>query len=185
MKVKGAHAKLAGQFAARTTKRVYHAIVWGVPSPAEGKITTQIVRDPQNRLRMAVTDNTKVGKLAVTNWRVLQELDCHPNASGGTTGSASLVEFKLETGRTHQIRVHAKHLGHPLLGDETYGGKQICAGPHTAARVAQYEALWSETLLRPALHAKSLSFDHPDSGERMVFESEMASDMAAVVKLLG
>ncbi|CAE8635241.1 unnamed protein product, partial [Polarella glacialis] len=189
-----AHSALAAQFAARTSKRTYLALVWGVPEPREGTVVGAIGRDPGDRLRMTVVAEGK-GKHAVTHYSVVEALD---------GGHASMVRFRLETGRTHQVRVHSRHLGHPLLGDSTYGGAQLLRGPRSPERVALYEGqlfakgsiLNDETpgscsgqkatasLLRPALHAESLGFAHPFTGHSMSFGSKLAEDMELSAALL-
>ncbi len=161
------HAHLARQFMERTIERMYEAFVWGVPEPPEGRIEGAIGRDPRDRKRMAVVPAER-GKYAVTHYRVLEALPY-----------VSRVAFKLETGRTHQIRVHARHIGHPLLGDPTYGGQQIGAGPGTRKRKAFFKRLF-ERMPRQALHARTLGFEHPHSGEFLRFEAELPEDMQDV-----
>lgn len=200
-KQEAAHAAIMGQFAARTTKRTYVALVWGTPVPKSGTIHGAIGRDPGDRLRMTVVPDGK-GKHAITHYDVIEELD---------NGHVSLARFRLETGRTHQIRVHARHLGHPLVGDATYGGAQLLRGPQTASRVAFYRRLLGPhddeagrgpsklelgqdcsegralviiPLLRPALHAETLEFSHPSSGSRMAFSSPTPADMSRCIEAL-
>lgn len=146
------HAALMKQFTERSTGRVYHAMVLGVPEEPEGELTTRI-GPAREQSCMAVVGEEREGRVAITGYRVLESLH------GG-----SLVEFRLKTGRTHQIRVHASHLGHPLIGDATYSTQ------------AQTEACpQGVCLARPALHATSLAFNHPHSNERMLFEAPTSS----------
>eukprot|EP00933_Yihiella_yeosuensis_P072078 TRINITY_DN8036_c0_g1_i1.p1 TRINITY_DN8036_c0_g1~~TRINITY_DN8036_c0_g1_i1.p1 ORF type:complete len:666 (-),score=157.32 TRINITY_DN8036_c0_g1_i1:177-2174(-) len=177
-----AHAALAAQFAQRKSKRRYVALVWGVPKESTGKITGPIGRDPGDRLRMTVVGKGK-GKPAVTHYTVIEKFD---------GDHVSLVRFELETGRTHQVRVHARHIGHPLLGDATYGGAQLLRGPKTASRIDCYSKILPDVgkgsqegcLKRPALHAESLGFYHPDNGRWIDFTSELPDDMSTAVSLL-
>ena len=166
------HARLAAQFSRRTIRRVYEAIVWGIPDPPSGTVETQLGRDPRDRKRIAVLKDPH-GKHAVTHYEVLEEL----------TAYHSLVQFRLETGRTHQIRVHAKHLGHPVLGDETYGGTAMVYGPDTSNRKKFFANLFAR-MPHQALHAKSLGFLHPVSGENLYFESPIPENMAYVKQRL-
>ena len=159
-----AHQGLSAQFATRRLSRIYNALVWGVPGP-QGRIEGAIGRDPRNRKRMAV--RTSGGKPALTRYRVLKS----PSARW------SLVECRLETGRTHQIRVHMAHIGHPLLCDALYGG---------ARRRGQGEHLRAALALCPrqALHAARLAFVHPVSGAELAFESPLPADMQALIAAL-
>ncbi len=160
---------LARQFFERSTDRKYHALVWGDFEEAEGTITGNIARDPRNRKRMAVTDDEDFGKHAVTHYRVLQRF-----------GYVTLVECKLETGRTHQIRVHMKHIGHPVFNDELYGGDRIMKGT-VYTKYKQFIDNCFKIMPRHALHAKSLGFEHPATGERMHFDSELPQDFQSVL----
>ena len=160
---------LGKQFFDKTTKRAYQALVWGVPNPAEGRIESQITRNPKDRLQMAVSFDPEVGKHAVTHYTVLERF-----------GYTSLVECRLETGRTHQIRVHMKHIGHPLFSDERYGGDQILKGT-TYSRYRQFVQNCFEICPRQALHAKTLGFVHPKTGKEMFFNSELPADMQALI----
>jgi len=150
-----AHRTLAAQFADRTLHRVYHALLWGVPSPAAGEIEGAIGRHPTQRTRMAVV--AEGGKPALTRYRTLR--------AWGTV--VSLVECRLATGRTHQIRVHMTHIGHPLVGDATYGRspRRPPLPPEVMAPLI--------ALPRQALHAVAIGFRHPETGEPMTFESRM------------
>jgi 23S rRNA pseudouridine1911/1915/1917 synthase len=165
------HRRLARQFEARTIQRRYQGIIWGVPDPAEGRIEGDIARDPRDRKRMAVVPSGK-GKHAVTHFKTLEAFAC-----------AALLEFRLETGRTHQIRVHAKHMGHPLLGDVTYGGQSIHCGARSASRQAFFRNLF-EAMPRQALHAYTLGFDHPHTGEPLQFAAPPPPDMQFVLERL-
>lgn len=159
---------LGMQFFNRTTKRTYQALVWGVPDPAEGSVESRITRNPKDRLQMTVSFDPEVGKHAVTHYTVLEGF-----------GYTSVVECRLETGRTHQIRVHMKHLGHPLFNDERYGGNRILKGT-TYSRYTQFVQNCFEVCPRQALHAKTLGFLHPLTGEEMFFDSELPSDMSTL-----
>ena len=161
---------LGKQFFDKTTKRAYQALVWGVPDPAEGRIESQITRNPKDRLQMAVSFDPEVGKHAVTHYTVLERF-----------GYTSLVECRLETGRTHQIRVHMKHIGHPLFSDERYGGDQILKGT-TYSRYRQFVQNCFEICPRQALHAKTLGFVHPKTGREMFFNSELPADMQTLIE---
>jgi 23S rRNA pseudouridine1911/1915/1917 synthase len=163
-------AKLAKQFFERTTKRSYIALVWGDFAEDSGRIEGFIGRNIRDRKQMDVFDSEEQGKYAVTHYKVLERF-----------GYVTLVECKLETGRTHQIRVHFKHIGHPLFCDELYGGKKILKGT-TFSKYKQFIENNFELLNRQALHAKSLGFVHPVSGESMFFDSELAPDMLKVLE---
>merc|ERR1712190_324860 len=169
-----AHSALAEQFAKHTSHRTYLALVWGVPVPSQGTITGAIARDPADRLRMTVVPDGK-GKPAITHYSVLESLDA---------GHVALVRFQLETGRTHQVRVHSRHLGHPLLGDVVYKGAQLLRGPQTHSRVEAFRWLFEDVLTRPALHAATLAFNHPASSERLSFTSELPDDMQRSIAAL-
>jgi 23S rRNA pseudouridine1911/1915/1917 synthase len=160
------HRALSRDFAGRRIERAYSAFVWGVPVPASGEITGNIGRSPTNRKKMAVVGETR-GKPAITRYRVEHRF------GGGGIGLAALVECRLLTGRTHQIRVHLAHSGHPLIGDPVYRGRPGRAaaqlGPAGAAAAA---------FPRQALHARLLGFDHPATGEWLAFESPLPADLA-------
>lgn len=178
-----AHSSLAAQFKERSIKRTYLSITLGVPYPSQGKVETNIGRDFRDRKKMAAfAYASSRGRTAISNYTVLDE--------GLANGKAALVQWRLQTGRTHQIRVHAKYLGHPLFGDHTYGGGKVAvqkafriAGPSRILPLAQ-EAL---ALLnsRPALHAKTLGFTHPKTGEMMEFDSQLPEDFAKALSVLG
>ncbi len=165
------HGALSKQFANRTTRRQYVSFVWGIPDPKEGRIEANIGRDTRDRRKMAVVAPNK-GKHAITNYEVVERY-----------GYVSKVHFRLETGRTHQIRVHALNLGHPILGDETYGGKVLRYGPQIARRRAFFANIF-KTMPRQALHALTLGFKHPGTGEEVDFTSPLPDDMQAVEERL-
>lgn len=158
-KTEKALTHLAKQFFDRTTGRRYLALVWGQPDEEEGTIDAPIGRDPRNRLIYKVVDD-KEGKRAVTHYKVLEPMYY-----------VSLIECRLETGRTHQIRVHMNHLGHPLFGDERYGGDRIVKGT-VYQKYKQFVQNCFEIMPHHALHATSLAFTHPETGERLQFEIE-------------
>ncbi|MEE4115650.1 MAG: RluA family pseudouridine synthase [Marinilabiliaceae bacterium] len=160
---------LARQFFERTTGRRYTALVWGSPDPDEGTITGNIGRSPKDRKVMYVFKDGSDGKPALTHYRVLERL-----------GYVSLIECRLETGRTHQIRVHMSYINHPLFNDPEYGGDKILKGT-TFTKYQQFVRNCFNILPRQALHARYLSFDHPLSGKRMEFETELPDDMQAVI----
>lgn len=164
-KTSDAKTNLGKQFFNKTTKREYLALVWGCPSPSPGTIVGNIDRDPRDRLRMAVFDpDLGIGKHAVTHYEVLEPL-----------GPVSLVKCVLETGRTHQIRAHMKHIGHPLFADARYGGDQILRGVNSGA-YRKFVANCFEVCPRQALHARTLGFVHPVTRREMFFTSELPGD---------
>ncbi len=167
-KTDAAHAALAAQFAGRTIERAYDALVWGVPSPHRGEIAGNIGRSARNRKKMAVLRGG--GRAALTRYRVLRAF--------GTT--ASHLECRLGTGRTHQLRVHLAHLGHPIIGDPLYGGGRAVGRRDAGARVIAAVA----ALGRQALHAKRLGFRHPASGETIQFETKLPFDMSNLIYCL-
>ncbi len=169
-KTPDAKTNLGKQFFNKTTRREYVAVVWGVPDPAEGTITGNIDRDPRDRLRMAVFPEGDKGKHAVTHYKVLEDL-----------GPVSVIRCVLETGRTHQIRVHMRHKGHPLLNDARYGGDEILRGERTA-NYRRFVANCFDLCPRQALHARTLGFVHPKTGEEMFFTSEIPADMTAMIE---
>jgi len=162
--------RLSKQFFDRTTGRNYIAIVWGTPKPSSGIITGNVGRNLRDRKIMQVFPDGSQGKNAITHYTVLEDL-----------GYVSLVECRLETGRTHQIRVHFSHIKHPLFNDEEYGGDQILKGT-TFAKYQQFVKNCFKILPRQALHAKSLAFDHPVTGKRLSFDSELPDDMKQVIE---
>ena len=158
---------LSKQFFDKTSEREYVALVWGNVEDDEGSIEGNIGRHPKNRLQNTVFegDDAEKGKPAVTHFKVLERL-----------GYVTLVSCKLETGRTHQIRVHMKHIGHTLFNDERYGGEKILKGT-TFTKYKQFVDNCFKILPRQALHAKTLGFIHPKTGEKMSFTSELPEDM--------
>lgn len=168
-KTERANAVLAKQFFDHTTERRYIALVWGNFDEDEGTIVGNIGRNPKDRLQMWVFADGSDGKHAVTHWRVLQRF-----------GYVTLVECRLETGRTHQIRVHMQWQGHPLFNDERYGGDRILKGT-TFTKYRQFVENCFALMPRHALHAQSLGFTHPSTGERMHFESPLPDDFKAVI----
>lgn len=165
-----AHVKLAKQFFDHSIDRVYYALVWGNMAEEEGTITGNIGRSLRDRLKMAVFTEGENGKHAVTHYKVLKRL-----------GYVNLLECQLETGRTHQIRVHMEWLGHPLFNDERYGGDRILKGT-TFTKYKQFVENNFAIMPRHGLHAKSLGFVHPSTGERVYFESELPDDMLQVIE---
>jgi 23S rRNA pseudouridine1911/1915/1917 synthase len=170
-KTEEAYLALVEALRRRDVKRVYHAIVWGDPGPAEGVIDLPIGRDPRDRRRMAVVRGPSA-KPAVTRWRVLERY-----------GLATLVEARLETGRTHQIRVHFAALRHPVVGDPVYGGRV-----RKVLSLRPTERSLADTLLRllrrQALHAADLGFTHPVTGEALAFHSEPPQDLRDALERL-
>ena len=160
-----AQLKLAKQFFEHTTKRKYVAIVWGNLSEDEGTIDANIARDESDRMRFSVPKDPTKGRHAVTHYRVLERF-----------GYVTVVECQLETGRTHQIRVHLKHLGHPLFNDERYGGNKIISGT-IFSKYKQFIDNCFQILPRQALHAKTLGFIHPTTGKEVFFDSNIPEDM--------
>ena len=162
-KTDAAHEGLARQFAAHSIERAYRAVCAGRPTPASGTIRGSIARSGTNRKKMALVEEGR-GKHAVTHYRTLQALD-----------NATDLECTLETGRTHQVRVHCASIGHPLLGDPVYGRSPSAIRP----------LLQRLGFHRQALHAARLGFEHPVSGEHVRFESPLPVDMAALIVELG
>ena len=161
---------LAKQFFDRTTERLYNALVWGDFDHEEGTVTGHIGRSLKNRKIMTVFPDGEFGKHAVTHYKVLKRF-----------GYVTLIQCKLETGRTHQIRAHMKHIGHPLFNDATYGGDKILKGT-TFTKYKQFVNNCFEVLPRQALHAKTLGFEHPVTKEFMRFDSEIPDDMLAALE---
>lgn len=162
-----AHKHLSKQLEKRKVSRIYNAIVWGNPSPSKGTITTNIGRSKTNRKKMSVLGED-AGKLAITNYKTLKTFE----------RKLCLVECKLETGRTHQIRVHLTHIGCPLLGDSVYGRNKLGKYKFTPE---QKEVL--QNFPRQALHAKEITFIHPITKEEMHFSSEIPEDIQTVIKV--
>lgn len=161
---------LAKQFYDHSIERRYVAIVWGDIREDEGTVDTMIGRDPNDRLRFRVYDDPEKGKHAVTHYRVLERY-----------GFVTLIECRLETGRTHQIRVHMSSLGHPIFGDDRYGGREIRKGT-IYAKYKQFIQNCFEICPRQALHAKTLGFVHPRTGKWIAFDSAIPEDMSAVLE---
>ena len=168
-KTPDAKTHLGLQFFNKTTKRKYNAVVWGTVENDEGTIEGNIGRNPKDRMQMAVLNDPTQGKHAVTHYKVLERL-----------GYVTLVECVLETGRTHQIRVHMKHIGHTLFNDERYGGHEILKGTHFS-KYKQFVNNCFDTCPRQALHAMTLGFVHPRTGEEMFFTSPLADDMVQLI----
>lgn len=165
-KTEEAKLSLSRQMFEKTTGRSYQAIVWGRPEPPDGTIRGNIARSQRDRKLMDVfPDNGPVGKPAVTHYHTLEPLRY-----------ATLVECRLETGRTHQIRVHMRKIGHPLFADPQYGGDRVLRGENTG-RYRQWAEGQIRALHRQALHAKTLAFTHPVSGERLEFDSPLPDDL--------
>lgn len=169
-KTEMAMSGLAKQFFDHSIERKYQAIIWGSYDEEKGTIVGNIGRSPKDRRKMKVYPDGDEGKEATTHYKVLQDLYY-----------VSLVECQLETGRTHQIRVHMKYKGHPIFNDAKYGGDQVVKG----TVFSKYKSFVFNTfkeIPRQALHAKSLGFIHPRTGERMFFESELPEDMTVVLE---
>jgi 23S rRNA pseudouridine1911/1915/1917 synthase len=169
-----AMTSLGKQFANHTIERAYNAVIWGAPRQAEGVIEGQIARNPFDRKRMAVVRGG--GKEARTHYRVLERF------GSGIRPFASLIECRLETGRTHQIRVHLTHLGHPLIGDPSYGKARQAPRAKTPGEEAAYVA--AANFPRQALHAYVLGFQHPTLHKTLRFESEWPHDFSELVNAL-
>jgi len=164
-----AQLDLAGQFFVHSIERRYQAVVWGNVKEDEGTIEGNIGRDPNDRLRFKVYPEGDKGKTAITHYRVLERF-----------GFVTLVECRLETGRTHQIRVHMNYIGHPLFNDARYGGSEIRQGT-IYSKYKQFIRNCFELCPRQALHAKTLGFRHPRTGEWVSFDSPLPADMTALL----
>lgn len=162
--------KLATQFKAHTVHRRYIGLAWGDVEADAGKVDVPVGRNLRFRKKMDVFPDGEHGKQAITHYRVLERFHY-----------VTLLEFRLETGRTHQIRVHAQHLGHPLFNDETYGGDRIVKGT-VYAKYKQFVENAFKLMPRHALHAKELGFRHPRTGEDMYFDSALPADFAALIE---
>ena len=160
---------LAKQFFKKTVEREYIAIVWGDVKNDEGEINAPIGRNPKNRLQMIVYDDLEGGKEAITNYKVIERF-----------GYVTIVSCKLKTGRTHQIRVHMKYIGHTLFNDERYGGDKILKGT-VYSKYKQFVENCFDILPRQALHAKTLGFTHPKTKQNILFDSEIPNDMSSVI----
>ena len=170
-KTPDAKTDLGRQFFNKTTKREYVAVVWGLPEPLSGTVATNIGRNPKDRLQMTTFPlDGPEGKRAVTHYEVTEPL-----------GHVSVVKCVLETGRTHQIRVHMRSLGHPLFNDARYGGDKVLRGTHSSS----YQSFIShcfEACPRQALHARTLGFRHPETGEEMFFSADIPADMKQLIE---
>ena len=165
-----AKTSLGKQFFNKTTHRSYHALVWGNLTENEGCVEGNIARDPKDRLRMKVfSSESGIGKPAVTHYRVIERF-----------GYVTLLQCILETGRTHQIRAHMRSIGHPLFGDERYGGTEILRGQRSSTYKAFIHNCF-KLCPRQALHAKTLGFVHPETGKQMDFDSEWPQDFASLI----
>ena len=163
------HNDLSAQFKSRAIQRVYHALVWGRPRPPSGEIEGNIGRSAKNRKKMAIVE--RGGKAALTRYRVLKAVG----------PAASLAECRLATGRSHQIRVHMNHLGHAVIGDETYGGRLT---PARRAMIGPEASEMVQSLGHQALHAALLGFRHPKTGENLVFERGFPAELAELAETL-
>lgn len=161
---------LSKQFKERTVDKEYVALVWGDLKVEKGTIDVPIGRNPQNRLQMTTFGSTDLGKNAITHFKVLERF-----------GFTTFVSCKLETGRTHQIRVHLKHLGHPLFNDPRYGGNQLLKGIATS-KYKNFVHHCFKILPGQALHAKTLGFKHPKTGEEMIIDSEFPNDFETLIR---
>ncbi len=163
-----AKTDLGKQFFRKTTHREYIAMVWGGFDEKQGTIEGNIMRNPKNKLQMTVSKNPELGKHAVTHYEVLEDF-----------GYVSIVRCVLETGRTHQIRVHMQSIGHPLFNDERYGGDKVLRGT-TFAKYQRFVQNSFDVCPRQALHARTLGFIHPHTGIQMDFEAPLPADMLAL-----
>lgn len=164
-----AKTHLGLQFYNKTTQRKYVAMVWGILKEEIGRIEGNIGRDPRDRMQMTVFPDGEQGKTAVTHYQVLEKL-----------GYVSLVACQLETGRTHQIRVHMKYLGHPIFNDTRYGGNQVLKGQNFS-KYKQFVQNCFAVCPRQVLHAKTLGFVHPTTGEELFFDSDLPEDMQQLI----
>ena len=165
------HRKLSEQFFHHTIEREYNAIVWGKLKSKKGEISNRLGRDKRDRKKVAVLKNDdEKGKLSITNYEVLEEYEF-----------LSLIKLNLKTGRTHQIRVHMSHSGHPVFGDETYGGREPHSVNLTSNIKSQIKNLL-ELIPRQALHARVLGFIHPHTKESLRFDSELPDDMKQILE---
>ena len=169
-KTEAAMTHLAKQFEDKTSEREYIALVWGNVKEDEGTIEGNIARHVKDRMLMAVFADPEIGNPAITHYKVIERL-----------GYVTLISCKLETGRTHQIRVHMKHIGHTLFNDERYGGNLILKGT-TFTKYKQFVDNCFKVLPRQALHAKTLGFTHPTTNEFMRFDTELPQDMKDVIE---
>ena len=163
---------LAKQFFKHTINRTYVALVWGNMINEEGTIKSNLARDPKDRKKVKAFADEQIGKAAVTHYKVIEKFAYH-----------TLIKCNLETGRTHQIRVHMKFTGHPIFNDEPYGGSDILAGP-SFTKYKQFIANCFKIMPRQALHAKSLGFIHPETKKEVYFESELPADFTLLLDKL-
>ncbi len=168
-KTEQAQTKLAEQFFYHTTKRTYTALVWGDFKEDEGTIDKNVARDIKDRKKMAVFEDS-TGKRAITHYKVLERF-----------GYVTLIQCRLETGRTHQIRVHMASIGHPLFNDSTYGGDVILKG-NTSSKYKQFIQNCFDIIPRQSLHATTLGFVHPTTSEEVFFTSALPEDLSAVIE---
>jgi len=164
-----AHSKLSHDLAERTIKRTYQALIWGLPAKQKDSIETNVARKKEDRKKMTVVGADE-GKLAITHYRVIKTF---------LAGRISLVECSLETGRTHQIRVHMQHIGHPIIGDPEYGitkKKKRYTLPQDVLEVMK-------NIHRQMLHAKKLAFNHPITKKDLAFEIDLPDDMGNAIKI--
>ena len=169
-KTEAAMTHLAQQFYDKTSEREYLALVWGNVEDDQGTIEGHIGRNPKNRLQMQVFPDGSQGKAATTHYKVLERL-----------GYVTLVSCVLETGRTHQIRVHMKYIGHTLFNDSRYGGDKILKGTHFS-KYKQFVENAFKIMPRQGLHAKTLGFQHPETGEKMQFSSDLPEDLSKCIE---
>lgn len=169
-KSESAMTHLAKQFFDHSIERSYHALIWGEPNDEEGTINVNLGRSLKDRRVTAAFPDGDYGRRAVTHYKVLKNLRY-----------VSLIQCRLETGRTHQIRAHMKHIGHPLFNDATYGGDKILKGT-TFSKYKQFVENCFKMIPRQALHAKSLGFVHPTTGKKMYFESDLPDDLTQVIE---
>lgn len=168
-KTEHAMTYLAKQFAAHTIEKTYRALVWGRPETDKGTLTGYMGRSPRDRKIMEVFDEPEKGKKAITHFKILEDL-----------GYVSLLECRLETGRTHQIRAHMRHEGHPIFNDNYYGGDRIVKGP-AFSKYRQFIQNCFNILPTPALHAKSLGFYHPTDERKMHFETPLTEGFEEIL----
>lgn len=169
-KTEHAITHLAKQFYDHSIERTYQAIVWGIPSPESGTINVNVGRSLKDRRITAAFPKADFGRHAITHYKLLKDYRY-----------VSLIECRLETGRTHQIRAHMKHIGHPLFNDEMYGGNQVLSGT-VFTKYKQFVDNCFKIIPRQALHAKSLGFIHPTTGEKMFFDSALPADFEEVME---
>jgi 23S rRNA pseudouridine1911/1915/1917 synthase len=163
---------LAKQFYLKSSKRKYNALVWGIVEKEEGTIDENLARDPKNRLIMSVPLNKELGKKAVTHYKILERFNY-----------LTLLECQLETGRTHQIRAHMKHIGHPIFNDQRYGGDKILKGT-IFNKYKQFVQNCFKIMPRQALHAEALEFTHPNTREILKIKANLPEDLLELEKML-